>query len=476
MRFIKFIISLFWPKMPFNIVYMLQQVDYSPSQFLVWIGRFPNIINIMQRKKLILTKKALFLVSITYFYWVSTIFILLGLILVPNNFPKAFIALILFSPIISVLLLLITIVVARLLFVQPRENKLIQRSRENFTNHSGIRIAIAGSYGKTTMKEILSTVLSEQFKVGTTEGNMNTAIAHARFALKLEGDEDVLIIEFGEGAPGDVARFAKTTSPDYAIITGLAPNHLDKYKTLDALASDLFSLRRYVNSKKLFIAGESKLIQTYIQENDELFTMRGVNGWKITDINIKNDGISFKMHKNDASLIINSSLIGRHQIPPLALAVSLAHKLGVSKEQIERGIEKIEPFEHRMKPRLLSGALIIDDTYNGNLEGCLAGIELLNELTAKRKIYVTPGLVEQGKEKVAVHLAIGEALIKANPDIIVLMKNTATEIIKKYLNKNHFKGQIKTEDDPAGFYRNLDHFVASGDLVIMQNDWTDNYS
>ena len=129
-----------------------------------------------------------------------------------------------------------------------------------------------------------------------------------------------------------------------------------------------------------------------------------------------------------------------------------------------------------MQPYELSGAWIIDDTYNGNVDGIKAGTELLNELIAKRKIYVTPGLVDQGRETKAVHLKVGQLIARAQPDSVVLMQNSVTGFIQEGLKEGGFKGELKLVSDPLGFYSNLESFVAAGDLVLMQNDWTDNYA
>ena len=127
-----------------------------------------------------------------------------------------------------------------------------------------------------------------------------------------------------------------------------------------------------------------------------------------------------------------------------------------------------------MRPYQLSGAWIIDDTYNGNIEGMKAGLALLKDLEAKRKIYVTPGLVDQGAEEKRVHRELGEAIADASPDKVILMRHSVTPFILDGL--RDFKGELIVEDDPLDFYANLDKFVAAGDLVLMQNDWPDNYN
>jgi len=128
-----------------------------------------------------------------------------------------------------------------------------------------------------------------------------------------------------------------------------------------------------------------------------------------------------------------------------------------------------------MQPYRLGGAWIIDDTYNGNIEGIRAGTQLLKELSGTRKIYVTPGLVDQGKDSDRVHEEMGRLIAGADPDIVVLMQHSVTKYIKRGLEAGDYKGEIIVEADPLDFYNNLQVFVAHGDLVVMQNDWPDNY-
>lgn len=364
---------------------------------------------------------------------------------------------------------------ARYLVVKPQDIKNIQKSQGVFKSHKAVKIAVAGSYGKTTMKEMLQTVLSEGKKVAATPANKNVASEHAKFAKKLSGDEDILIIEFGEGAPGDVESFAETLQPDIAVITGLAPAHLDKYLTLEAAAKDIFSLSNYVKPKNLYVNSEPEAIKQFLKKTFQTYNAQSAGGWNVSNTKISLGGTSFSLKKGTASLNIDSHLLGRHQVGPLAAVAALADKLGLSKNQIEAGIAKIEPFEHRMKPRKINGAWIIDDTYNGNIEGMKAGLEFLKGLKAKRKIYITPGLVDQGEESKKIHKQLGEAIAKANSDMVVLMEHSVTPWIKAGLKKAGYKGQLRIDDDPLHFYNNLDQFIAAGDVVLLQNDWPDQY-
>jgi UDP-N-acetylmuramoyl-tripeptide--D-alanyl-D-alanine ligase len=182
------------------------------------------------------------------------------------------------------------------------------------------------------------------------------------------------------------------------------------------------------------------------------------------------------MQKGKEKLELHSGLLGRHNVGPLVFAAALAHQFGLNKAQIKAGVTATKPFEHRMQPYQLGGAWIIDDSYNGNIDGIRAGTQLLKDLDAKRKIYVTPGLVDQGAETAKIHQEMGNLIAKAQPDMVVLMEHSVTPDIQKGLEATGYKGELLIENDPLNFYQNLNLFVANGDLVMLQNDWPDNYT
>ena len=214
----------------------------------------------------------------------------------------------------------------------------------------------------------------------------------------------------------------------------------------------------------------------FLPADAQTYSSAGLLGWQTKNIKVSVSGLKFDISNDKVALGVISELLGRHQVAPLSLVVALADKLGLEPKTIESGISKTKPYEHRMQPRLVQGAWLIDDTYNGNLEGLQAGLKLLSELPAKRKWYVTPGLVDQGSETERVHEKLGKSISECNPDIVVLMQNSVCETIKQSMIENGFSGELRIETIPLDFYTNIEHVIAVGDLVLMQNDWTDNYN
>jgi len=461
---------------------MLQQVEYEPTKFSQWSFRLiiknQLISTTTTRKQLIMTKRARLLLFVSYFYLLATLSVstYLSFFSSLESWIFGIIIWIILAPLLLALFLYFLTFVAFKFVVEPEQSRLTIEAEKIFAAHKGVKIAVLGSYGKTTMKEMLNTVLSEGMNVATTPGNLNVSVSHARFAKKLSGVEEVLIVEFGEGKPGDITRMAHMLHPDYAIITGLAPNHLDFYPGIESIAEDLLDIYKFVSPENVFASGESAMLEEYLPSTSQLFTAESTLDWHVNDIRNSIDGVSFLLENSNNKINIRSGLLGSHQVAPLSCVAVVANKLGVTNKEIEKGMSKTVPHEHRMYPRFVHGAWLIDDTYNGNLEGLKAGLKLLSELDGRRKWYVTPGLVDQGSETYRVHQELGISIAETNPDIVVLMDNSVCPIIKKTLLEHGYAGELRVEANPLEFYTQLEHVVAAGDIVLMQNDWTDNYN
>ncbi len=513
--------SLYGFKFAGALVYMLQNSEYQIWPYLRWFWRVRDFSGVMYRRTLDRTLPARVLLAILRAGMILQVLAGAGLIIgwlvygwVIYEWPlwQLGLTLIVSYPIVWAHLVTIPLALARALIIVPREQRAVARSERIFAAHPGMKLAIAGSYGKTSMKELLMTVLSSarvenssaaslendsparvendapqehedkrvSLRVAATPANKNVALSHAQFATTLNGTEDIILIEYGEGQPGDVARYAQYTHPTHAVITGITPAHLDQYKTLAAAATDIFSVTKVVPPGHSYANADSPEATAYMAAREETDTVQTydshkVLGWRISGIKLSVESTKFQMKKGKRQLRLTSHLLGRHQVGPLAFTAAFGMELGMTAEQAAQGVAAALPFEHRMQPYRLNGACIIDDTYNGNLEGIRAGTALLGDLPAERKWYVTPGLVDQGQDTAQIHHQVGELIAAAKPDTVVLINNSVTGYIKAGLKAGDYKGELRIETDPLNFYTNLSYFVAAGDLVMMQNDWTDNY-
>lgn len=468
----KRILSYLSLRVPMMHVYMLQQVEYNASKFIRWAGMFPDLSDVKKRGELKSTSRAQLMLGVAYGGWMIPI-ISAPMVSVATK-QYLFLPFIVWAPATSLLAIYFTTSLLQDFVVTPKQKTEINAAKKKLDKLPATRIAVIGSYGKTSMKEMLQTVLSEGMRTTATPGNKNILISHARWVNKLAGDEEVLIFEYGESAPGDILKLASLSEPHKVVITGLAPAHLDYYPSLEAIADDFASIQEVVTSSDdRYVHADSDITKQKI--TGQFYDVNGVSGWKVSNVSVGFEGTKFTLKKGKRKLQLHTQLIGEHHVGPLSAVVAIAADLGMTDVQIVEGVAATKPFEHRMQARPLHGAWIIDDTYNGNIEGMRAGLKLLNVLPAKQRIYVTPGLVDQGVENESVHQELGRLIGHAHPNKVVLMQNSNTTYIQQGLEEVGYDGELVVEDQPLEFYTQLEHYLVAGDVVMMQNDLPDSY-
>ena len=170
-------------------------------------------------------------------------------------------------------------------------------------------------------------------------------------------------------------------------------------------------------------------------------------------------------------------LLGQYNLDKIDGVIYLAKKLGLNHQEIEIGLKKIKTPAHRLQPILnqKNNILVIDDSYNGNPDGVEEAIKTLSLFKKRRKIFVTPGLVEMGDKNKEVHQKIGKRLNDV-VDLVILIKNSVTPYVEEGLiNAGFNQKNILMCDSMMEAQNNLNNIIKSGDVVLFQNDWPDNY-
>ncbi|MBI3984151.1 UDP-N-acetylmuramoyl-tripeptide--D-alanyl-D-alanine ligase [Candidatus Microgenomates bacterium] len=463
-----------------NLVYMLQTTEYSLRDYWKWYHRTRDFSRVARRRQLQYTPKATLLLLWSWFFVAATS-LLAGLWIYWWSSRSVSYAVMVAALVLILALWLVPYVIAlpvlagNLMVQWPLMQYLNWRARGKIERYSGVKIAVAGSYGKTTMKEILKTVLGMGKKVMATPGNLNASIGFSRFINRLTGKEEVIIFELGEYRPGDIKRYARVTRPNMGIITGVNEAHLNNFGDLDSTAAEIFTLADYLDKRPVYVNGDDDIVRRQAQAHHRFYSWEGANGWKVKSASTGLDGTSFVAQKGKRHVKAKSKLLGLHQIGPLMAAVAIAEELGLSDAQITKGIAKTQPFEHRLQLQHRTGGVtVIDDTYNGNPDGVRAALEFMRGLEGRR-IYITPGLVETGQRAAEIHRQIGRELAES-VNVVWLIRNSVTPYIAEGLSEKHFAGELVWYDDPLEAYAAIDSYTKAGDIVLMQNDWPDQYA
>lgn len=471
------IFSRYRPRYVRSLVYMLQASEYNVRDYLRWCHRTRDFTHVEKRKHLEKTPKALALLALAWtmiIAWVIAVMSFVGS--TGSDVPLVVGAGVVFLlPFYLPYVILIPLALLQVIQA-PIQAYLVNQAKRTLSKHPAVKIAIAGSYGKTSTREILKTVLSEGKKVAAPRGSYNTPLGIAAFVRALKGDEDVLIFELGEYYPGDVRKLARIINPEWGVITGVNEAHLEKFKSLERTADTIFELAEIVDSTKLYINGENELAKNRRKNGNILYSREGASTWQVSETHTDLSGTTFVLSNDISTLSVKTKLLGIHMIGPLVVAVDIAQKLGLTISQIERGIEKTKPFSHRLEPKKWTDDVtFLDDSYNGNPDGVRAAIAFLASLSGRR-LYVTPGLVETGERVKEVHEEIGKELAKASIPKVVLIKNSVTPYIDAGLAVAGFKGEVLWYDDMPSCLLALRALALPGDIILVQNDWPDQYA
>ncbi|HFC76797.1 MAG TPA: UDP-N-acetylmuramoyl-tripeptide--D-alanyl-D-alanine ligase [Candidatus Moranbacteria bacterium] len=451
-----------------DLVYILQQENYDGKRFLKFVYQNLQWNNLMKRKKLVITKKSLIILGI------SIVALLMITVLSISSF--SFFRIIIIFLVVYFSLPLIIVMILWLLFPVDYllKQKKTKKANAILKKCEKLKvIGITGSFGKTTLKNILLNILQEKFNVIKTPGNINTDIGIANFIIENQNKiqkADILIIEMGAYRQGEIAKISKMVNPEHSFLTGIGLSHLERFGSLKKIIKTKFELLQYTK-QKCFLNGDNNYIKKYCRKN-KLRKCSLISSGKIGNIKFLENfqGLEFEYQGEQ----FKTKLLARHNLVFILMGIVLARKLEMNMVEIKRGVEKIEPIKHRLEPIYndKTKIWIIDDSYNGNYQGFLSGLDVLQRHSG-RKVILTPGIVEQGKKSEQIHKKIGKKYSKKT-DLVLLIDNSATRYIIKGMEEKNFKNYkiYKTTQDA---HQDLPNVLQSGDVILFQNDLSDNY-
>ena len=358
----------------------------------------------------------------------------------------------------------------------------VKKTTAKLDNADVIKIGITGSFGKTSVKEILKTILSQRYRVLATPGSYNTPLGISLTVKQLDSTHDVFIAEMGARSKGDIKELARIVKPRYGVLTGVNNQHLETFKTIENTKDTKFELFENLteNGMGFFSSDNENSVDLYNRMQKEKY-LAGASGENnlvtATDIKTDRNGTKFTLNiKGEKSVNCSTVLLGKHSISNICLAAAVAYKIGMSPDEISEGINRISSIGHRLElVRNNKQIVIIDDSYNSNVTGVNAAMEVL-DLFEGRKIVLTPGLVELGKIENIANLEFGKTLAKHADKVIIIGKHNAEMLINGLLDGGMERENITFAKNLKRGNEELNAIMKEGDVVLFENDLPDNYN
>lgn len=290
-----------------------------------------------------------------------------------------------------------------------------------------ITIAITGSSGKTTTKEMVYSVVSQKFKTQKTFSNHNNEIGLCQTILTMSDDTEVLIIEMGMRGLGEIELLSKYSEPDFAIITNVGSAHIGRLGSLDNIALAKCEITSALSEEGALIANNSERIKKFVLYNGEKIF------YSFDDVNVleKSPSYSRFIYKNKEYEL---NVEGDYNIENSLAAIEIGYKLSMSYEEVKAGLAAYRPIEKRWETENINGFNIINDSYNANPESMKASVSTFLELY-KNPVVVLGDMGELGENEVEFHKEVGKYLSSKVNNInnvkFILVGKLAAEIGKE---------------------------------------------
>lgn len=383
------------------------------------------------------------------------------------------------TPILAPLVLMLAALV-NAPFENANNRRYINRTKRILENSDCVKIGITGSYGKTGVKNILTTLLSQKYRVLATPESYNTPLGVALTAKKLDSTHDIFIAEMGARHVGDISDLASLVKPQYAVLTGVNNQHLETFKTEENIKQTKFELFENLPETAFgFFSYDNDICRELYGNAVCNKFLAGADGGlaHAEDISPDEGGTSFTLKiEGEEGVRCNTTLLGKHNISNICLAAAVAYKIGLSPKEIADGVNRLKAVEHRLEMVTNNHNIkIIDDSYNSNRDGARAALEVLSSFEG-RKIVLTPGLVELGKEENLENFEFGREIAEVADKLIVIGKHNAEMLIKGWYEGGRGNEDIMFAKSLEKGNALLNGIMRAGDVVLFENDLPDTYS
>ncbi len=333
-------------------------------------------------------------------------------------------------------------------------------------------IAVVGSNGKTTTKNLLAAVLSQRFNTLSSEASFNNDIGVPLTLLRLERSHQVAVLEAGTNHPGELGKLLETIRPSLGVLTSVGREHLEFFGDVQGvLLEEGVIAGRLPREGVLFVNEDS--VDVSVLATDGLTSVVRVgtksNDWRLSSIRVEDSGTSFLLRTRAGALDgwYRTRLLGAHQAVNAALALAVGSRLGLRRDELDIGLQKCQPAPHRLTLFNLAGLRVLDDSYNANADSMRAALQTAGELVCTgRRIAVLGDMAEQGEQSANLHAEIGRHAVALGIRHLFVVGRWA----RVYAQAARAVGSVDVREfaDRHSAASELIDFVREGDFVLVK--------
>ena len=330
-------------------------------------------------------------------------------------------------------------------------------------------VAITGSSGKTTVKELTSHILAQKFKVLKNKGTENNLVGVPKTLFQLDPSHEVMVLEMGTNQPGEIERLSSIIAPQIGVITQIGLAHLEGLKSQEGIRQEKLKIISSIERGGLLVLnGQDPLLKDVAS---------GVH--KLVRIGLQKEGIDLaaervSCHEQGCSFelegeLYETPLIGRHNILNCLFATAIARAMGLDAAVIKKGLASFHAVPGRMNLKTLEGVAFIDDSYNSNPQSFRASLETLKDFKIRGKKFIVCGdMLELGDQAEIYHRQIGALMAEWGFDGVIAAGPQSKHLIEEAKTKGLNGGRVYHVMDSRAAGKLCREWAKEGDVILVK--------
>ena len=333
-------------------------------------------------------------------------------------------------------------------------------------------VAITGSVGKTSTKDMVASVVSQKYKTLKTIGNNNNNIGLPFTILRLK-DEEIMILEMGMNHFGEIHLLSNIAKPNICVITNIGTSHIGNLGSKENILKAKLEILDGADNPTIIINNDDELLHKWYLENKDsrkiiTYGIENKSDIKAKDMILEQEKSTYKCNIDGKEIDVEVPIAGRHFVLNSLCATTVGITLNIDINKIINGIKNVELTKKRMDIKEINGIKVINDAYNASPEAMKASLNYLSSFKNNRKIAVLGDMFELGEYAEKLHRLVGEEVYKNNIDILVCAGENAKLIVDEALKNGMNKEKIYYFEDKDKILETLKNIVNTGDIVLFK--------
>ena len=349
------------------------------------------------------------------------------------------------------------------------------------SNESLLKIGITGSYGKTSTKNILNDIISDNRFTLITPASYNTPMGITRTIREmLKPIHEVFICEMGADKVGDISYLMNFVKPKYGIVTSIGPQHLNTFHNIDNIINEkMQEIEMLPPDGTGFVNLDNEYIASYHYLSRHKVVSVGIDNKNADlvaeNISYRKDGSSFSVNIDGTDHEFTTTLLGKHNISNILIGIAVALEMNIPIEDIKRNVKHISQIEHRLEVKKINGYTFIDDAFNSNPVGSKMAVDVLSLMSGKR-IIVTPGMIDLGDKEDEINEEFGSYMADKVDKVILVGEKQTKAILKGLKDKGFNEEDIHICKNVREAFDYVYANFSRDDTILLENDLPDAFN